>query len=84
MPHLSETDPEVELDIPEGRVLPLNSQRLTAAQLKAPAKALGLSGRWSLEDLRLGKVRENGHSVADTQVILQEASEGGTPLYLLD
>ena len=54
------TVPKESHVLPEGRVLPLNSKRLTAVHLRAIAKELRLTGKGSLEDLKLtieGKVR---------------------------
>ena len=76
------TVPEESHVLPEGRVLPLNSKRLTAVHLRAIAKELHLTGKGSLEDLKLtieGKVREEGRDTVSVQAIVQE-----TRVFLID
>ena len=82
----STDSPETEREIPEGRVLPLNSKRLTSVQLRAIARALELPARGSREDIRLtieGKLREN-YDELSVRVVVQEISETETKLFLID
>ena len=67
--------PEKSQALPEGRVLPLNSKRITAVLLRAIAQKLCLSCKGSLADLRLtieGKLREEGKDTTSVQAIVQE------------
>ena len=76
----SADSPEMELEIPEGRVLPLNSKQLTSVQLQAIPWALDLPARGSWEDIRLtieGKLRED-YDELSVQVAVQEISETET------
>lgn len=76
----SADSPEMELEIPEGRVLPLNSKQLMSVQLQVIPWALDLPARGSWEDIRLtieGKLREDYNELS-VQVAVQEISETET------
>ena len=61
---------------PSGKLLPLNSCRLTAAHLRHIAGAMGLPSTGSADEVRQlieGKLGDE-HEVRNVQVVLEEAS----------
>ena len=75
-------------EVPIGRVVPLNSRRLTAAHLKRIAEALELPVTGATDQLRQlieGKLESARHKkAANVQVILQEEQRIEMKLSLLD
>lgn len=73
-------------DLPRGKLLPLNSRRLTAAHLKSIADSLGLPTTGSTDQIRQlieGKLQEE-HEVSNVQVVVQETSTVSVQLSLVD
>ena len=78
--------PPTEGEIPLGKLLPLNSRRLTTYQLKKIAEGLGLPTTGSADETRQlieGKLEE-GHDVHNVQVVVQEATTVNVTLSLMD
>ena len=75
-------------EIPSGRVVPLNSRRLTATHLRQVAEALGLPTTGSTDQLRQlieGKLESDKHvEAANVQVVLQEEQRVETKFFLMD
>ena len=75
-----------EGEIPRGKLLPLNSRRLTTVQLKKIAEGLELPSLGSADEIRQvieGKLQER-HDVHNIQVVVQEATSVSVSLALLD
>ena len=73
-------------EIPRGKLLPLNSRRLTTVQLKKIAEGLGLPTTGSADEIRQlieGKLEE-GHDVHNVQVVMNEATNISGSLSLMD
>ena len=71
-------------EVPRGKLLPLNSRRLTAAYLKHIALSLELPTAGSVDETRVlveGKLRET-HDVANVQVVIDEATTSTTTVNL--
>ena len=71
-------------EVPRGKLLPLNSRRLTAAYLKYIALSLELPTAGSVDETRVlveGKLRET-HDVANEQVVIDEATTSTTTVNL--
>ena len=78
--------PPTEEEIPPGRLLPLNSRRLTTVQLKKIAEGLGLPTTGSSDETRQlieGKLAE-GHEVHNVQVVVNETTTMSVTLSLMD
>jgi hypothetical protein len=78
--------PPTEGEIPRGRLLPLNSRRLTTVQLKKIAEGLGLPTTGSADETRHlieGKLAE-GHDVRNVQVVVNETTTVNVTLSLVD
>ena len=78
--------PPTEEEIPPGRLLPLNSRRLTTVQLKKIAEGLGLPTTGSADETRQlieGKPAE-GYEVHNVQVVVNEAITVSVTLSLMD
>ena len=81
-----DSDSDVGRVAPSGKLLPLNSRRLTAAHLRHIAGAMGLPSTGSADEVRqliegkLGDERE----VRNVQVVLEEASVLNVKLSLTD
>ena len=72
-------DGHVRFNLPEGRVLPLNSRRLKAEYIKAIASNMDLPTRASIDEVRQvieGKLSESGREPRNVQVVIQEPKEG--------
>ena len=68
--------PPTKGEIPRGKLLPLNSRRLTTVQLKKIAEGLKLPTVGSADEIRQlieGKLEE-GHDVHNVQVVVDEAT----------
>ena len=66
----------LQCGFPRGKLLPLNSRRLTTVQLKKIAEGLGLPTTGSADEIRQlieGKLEE-GHDVHNVQVVMNEAT----------
>lgn len=62
-------------EIPSGKLLPLNSRRLTSVQLRKIAEGLELPTAGSTDEIRQlieGKLEE-GHDVHNVQVVVKES-----------
>ena len=73
-------------ELPHGRVLPLNSKRLTSAHLKQVAEKLELPTTGSADQIRQlieGKLQED-REVSNIQVIVQESTYRELGLSLID
>ncbi len=76
------------IEVPPGKVVPLNSRKLTAAHLKRVAEALGLPVTGATDQLRQlieGKLESERHrEAANVRVVLQEEQCIETKLFLMD
>ena len=73
-------------ELPRGRVLPLNSKRLTSAHLKQLAEKLELPTTGSADQIRQlieGKLQED-REVSNVQVVVQESTYRELVLSLID
>ena len=73
-------------ELPRGRVLPLNSKRLTSAHLKQVAEKLGLPTTGSADQIRQlieGKLQED-REVSNVQVVVRESTYRELVLSLID
>ena len=78
--------PPTKGEIPRGKLLPLNSRRLTTVQLKKIAEGLELPTVGSTDEIRQlieGKLEE-GHDVHNVQVVVDEATTVNVTLSLVD
>ncbi len=73
-----------EEDLPQGRVLPLNSRRLKAAHLRALAELPTSASPDETCQLVEGKLEGLNKEPRNVQVITQQVDDGGTSLYLTD
>ena len=75
-------------ELPRGKLLPLNSKRLTAAHLRQIAEALGLPTTGSADELRSmveGKLGTDcGREVRNVQAIVQDTPRIDTKVLLMD
>ena len=74
------------LPLPSGRVLPLNSKRLTSAHLKQVARKLELPTTGSTDQVRQlieGKLQES-REISNVQVVVQESTYQELKLSLMD
>ena len=73
-------------ELPRGRVLPLNSKRLTSVHLKQVAEKLELPTTGSADQIRQlteGKLQED-REVSNVQVVVQESTYRELKLSLID
>ena len=78
--------PPTEGELPRGKLLPLNSRRLTTVQLKKIAEGLRLPTAGSTDEIRQlieGKLEEE-HDVHNVQVAVDEAKTVNVTLSLVD
>ena len=78
--------PPIEGELPRGKLLPLNSRRLTTVQLKKIAEGLRLPTAGSTDEIRQlieGKLEEE-HDVHNVQVAVDEAKPVNVTLSLVD
>ena len=74
------------IPLPRGRLLPLNSKRITSTFIRVLAKGLGLPTEASAEDLRRmieGKLTEEDREPRNVQVLIQDTEGGGATRLLL-